>query len=609
MTSDARGNPDLHTLNAVVEQIQHQQAAGAWASAIDLLAMHAVDLVDRLPTAELAALFAPFPRLQLAELPALWFVAGLIETRLHHVAAALAWLEKAAIYFTTQDVQPERAIWVNLELARLHYAHDEFAAVQQHIDVAVALMKRHPALPTAHEAFLNYMIASLCGDTGRVAEGMGFARRAAQQYHRQRNHAREFRAWLTVCSFANQLGVYQAALDALHRARICYESQRLESADFEALLNAETHLAWYRGRLEEALNTAQLWVRFTQGSGFHRQRLYAHWMMGNILRALGRYDQAFDYYELTRRIALEHAPNFVRWVDAQQSWLAVLQADYPAAEQLILCALDGADYGQTMSFLVSLGVIELSTGRQAAAEQHLREALAFYTQSQDRQATCAIAFHLAYIQIERGAHTVDIARSLRAELKWLEGEDNAYFPLWWHPPIVSRVAGFLWSTPEFRGLARRFFRQQYLGEAGVRALCELHRHAPTGQRAELAELLAVHGATAPETVETHGDAERVITAAVEQGLLTTEMVPALFRRLRTARHRDRDNPTITAIFLLHIQGVTAGDIALQLDISRSSVSHMLQAIYESLGVVRNRGSRIEQRHALHRAAQAEGLII
>ncbi|MFZ1768149.1 MAG: hypothetical protein WAU00_03065, partial [Caldilinea sp.] len=61
-------------------------------------------------------------------------------------------------------------------------------------------------------------------------------------------------------------------------------------------------------------------------------------------------------------------------------------------------------------------------------------------------------------------------------------------------------------------------------------------------------------------------------------------------------------------FLLHMQGVATGDIALRLDMSRSSVSHTLQIIYESLGVSREHGSRIDQRNALRAAAREQGLI-
>jgi tetratricopeptide (TPR) repeat protein len=605
MASDILDN----TPTNVISRIYHRQGAGEWAHAAEMLATHAIELFDRLTAAELAALFAPFPASLVEQLPDLWFVAGLVHTRLHDdVATAYAWLQKAATHYATQDLQIDRAAWAFLELARLDYARDEFARVQHFIDRAAALMKRDSAHAPAYTAFLDYMIASLCGDTGRVVEGFEYAQRAAHLYHLQHNPAREFRALLTVCSFAQQLGRYPAALDALSRAHLCYETGRLESASFEALLNAETHLAWYRGHLEAALAGAQTWVRFSQGGGFRRQRLYAHWIMGNILRALERYPQAQDYYAQARRIAAEHTSNFTRWIDAQESWLAVLQGDYTAAETLIHRALAVADEGQQMSFQVNLGVLELLTGRWEDAEPRLRASFAFYTRSQDRQATCALTFHLAYLQIERGTRTAAIVKLLRPELKWLESTDRAFFPLWWHPTIVGRVAALLLGTLEFHALGRRFFREGYLGAAGDEVLRQMYLHVPLVQRAEISELLAAHGIVAPTLADARAEAEQVIAAAIEQEQIEPAQLTSLMARLRTAQQRQRNNTTIVAVFLLHLQGLGTADIALRLNVTRSAVSHTLQIIYEVFGVSREVGCRLEQRAALQQTAREQGVI-
>lgn len=605
MASDSLGN----TLNIIISQIHQRQRAGEWDFAANLLAAHAVELLDRLTTAELATLFAPFPAPLVERLPDLWFVAGLVHARLHDdVAVANALLKQAAAYYTTQEIQPDRAAWVFLELARLEYAHDEFAQVQHYIDRAAHLMQQSDAYPPTYAAFLDYMIASLCGDTGRVAEGLAYAERAAHLYDLQHHPAREFRALLAICSFAQQLGRYPVALDALSRAHVCYETGHLESISFEALLNAETHLAWYRGYLEEALNRAQTWVRFSQGGGFRRQRLYAHWMMGNILRALGRYPQALDFYTQARRIAAEHTPNFIRWIDAQESWLAVIQGEYATAESLIQQALAPADEGQRMSFHVNLGVIELLTGRWEDAEQRLRASFAFYARSQDRQATCAITFHLAYLQIERGVRTGAIIKLLRPELKWLESGDNAFFPFWWHPTVVGRVAALLLGTPEYHALGRRFFREGYLGAAGNDVLRQVYLRVPPAQRAEISELLTSHGVTAPIQSEGGAEAEHVIAAAIEQGQIESTRLALLFQRLRTARQRNRDNSTIVAVFLLHLQGAATADIALRLNVSRSAISHTLQIIYEIFDISREEGNRLQQRMALQRAAREQGVI-
>lgn len=46
------------------------------------------------------------------------------------------------------------------------------------------------------------------GDTGRIAEGMIHARRAAHHYCLQQNHQREFRSLLTLFSLGHQAGDY-----------------------------------------------------------------------------------------------------------------------------------------------------------------------------------------------------------------------------------------------------------------------------------------------------------------------------------------------------------------------------------------------------------------
>jgi tetratricopeptide (TPR) repeat protein len=607
MTSEA---PD-ESSSSVIDQIRRHQENHEWEVAANLLADHAIELLDQLNAGQLTALIAPFPQRWIDHSPALWYAVGLVNARLQNVPSAIERLDQAVAHLFSENVHLDRLVWCFLELARLHYARDDFRLVGTYIDRAGALMQQSHPLTPLHEAFFHYMVGCLCADTGRVAEGRTYAQCSARQYRVLRKHASEFRAWLAVCSFSQQMGDYQVALNAVEQARACYEQGQLESAAYEALLNAETHLAWYRGHLVEALATAQMWVRFSRGGGFHRQRLYAHWMMGNVLRALERYEQAHHYYEQARQIAAEHTPNFIRWIDAQESWLALLQGDYVTAEVLIQRALAAADHGLTMSFQVNLAVIELFTGRWRQAEEHLRESLAFYQQSQDRQATCAISFYLASLQVERRVRPATVLRTLRPELRWLERCDNAYFPLWWHSEIVSRVAVLLLGAPEFHALARRFFRQPYLGDAGTRALQEMYPHARTAQQAEIAELQAARGELTPFDIPARDqlEANRVIAAAIDRSLTAPAMLPLLFQRLRGVRQRDHENPTIVAIFLLHTQGVSSGDIAQRLHRSRSLVSHTLQSIYETLGVSRTQGTRIEQRAALIRAARAEGLLL
>ncbi len=599
-------------LDPILRQIRDLQERGAWESAAHLFAEHAVTLIDRQPVATVAALYAPFPSHVVERLPTLWYLAGLVNAARNRAAEAMHWLTSAIEYYTRHQEHPERQAWIHLELARIEYRRDNFAEVQVHVDCAMQLASQIGTQSPALHAFLYYMIANLCADTGRVAEGVGYARTAAEEFRQQGSTLGEFRALLSMGSLARQMGDFRTEREAVVQARACYQSGHLEPYSFEALLGAETHLAWYRGDLDGALEQAQMWLALTQGGGYSRRRLYATLVLGNVLRALGRYDQALQAYQNARRIADEHNANFVRWIDAQESWVAALQGRLDEAAELAARALTPADHGQRMSFQVNLAVVDLLRNRWATAEGPLQESLAFYRRSNDQVATCAISFALAYAQIASKAQFSTILQTLQADLRWLAGCDNAYFPLWWHPLLVSRVALWLLTTTDYRPLGRRLFLQGKLGGDGLRTLQQAAYAGGGALSLEATDLLTILGQPPLHHLDGVEDVSvrTVIADAVAQGQLAASALPELLRQLRTAQEQERDNPTAVAIFLLHVQGVTSQEIGAKLACSRSTVSHTLQSIYESLGVARAAGTtRTEQRAALRRAAQARGLLV
>ncbi len=598
------------SFDPILQQIRTLQERGEWQAAAHLFAEHASGLIDRLPVATVAAIFAPFPSSVVEQLPTLWYLAGLVSASLNQAAEATRWLSRSGDYYARHRQHPERQAWIHLELARIAYRRDDFARVQEHVDRAMQLTAQIGPASSTLQAFLYYMIANLCADTGRVAEGIGYAQASAQEFRRHGSTLGEFRALLTVASLARQTGDFRIERDAVVQARACYQTGRLEPYSFESLLGAETHLDWYRGELAGALEKAQTWLNIAQGSGYSRRRLYATLVLGNVLRALGRYDQALQVYQAARRIATESNPNFTRWIDAQESWVAALQGRLDHAATLAGRALTPADYGQRMSFQVNLAVVHLLNGRWSDAEDLLRESLDFYRRSQDRVATCAISFYLAYAQIATKARTPVILELLQPDLRWLDGCDNAYFPLWWHPALVSRVTLWLLATTDYRALGRRLFLQGRLGADGLRMLQGAACAGDGALSAEATDLLTILGEPPLHHLNDveDGSARSIIAAAVVDGQIVASALPNLFRQLRTAQERERDNPTVVAIFLLHAQGAPSQEIATVLNCSASTVSHSLQGIYESLGVDRNSGTRAEQRAALRRAAQARGLL-
>ncbi|MBK8797453.1 MAG: hypothetical protein IPM07_14365 [Anaerolineales bacterium] len=168
MASDALEDSSF---DAMLAQIHRQQATGEWEIAARPVWRRAVDLLDRLTTAELAALFAPFPK-------------PLIHGA--HRPCGLWQASRKAHGF----MQPDRGIYVagksaqprHLDLSRTGAA----SLLARRIRPRTTLCRcgggadeTKRRARTGARLLSTMPIASLFGDTGRVAEGMGYARRGA----------------------------------------------------------------------------------------------------------------------------------------------------------------------------------------------------------------------------------------------------------------------------------------------------------------------------------------------------------------------------------------------------------------------------------------------
>jgi len=85
-------------------------------------------------------------------------------------------------------------------------------------------------------------------------------------------------------------------------------------------------------------------------------------------------------------------------------------------------------------------------------------------------------------------------------------------------------------------------------------------------------------------------------------------LPALCQMLTTAERRNRPNPTLIAVFGLHIHGASRKQIADQLGISEAAVRNYITLIYKIFGLTydpKYRGARLKMLRELARQA---GLI-
>ena len=340
------------------------------------------------------------------------------------------------------------------------------------------------------------------------------------------------------------------------------------------------------------------------------QRLHFQFALGKACEDQGDYAEAQQRYGVVRVLATQLQPKFIWEVDAHEAWLAVLQGRLDAAATRVACALSAATPEQPMYLQVTLAVIQLLEGQLAAAQDRLQASLAYYQRSQERTATCAIAFLLAWIHLQLNPSTRALPKELRSELDWLAGRPRAYFPHWWHPALISQVALWLLRGAEHRAIGQRLFREGFLGTEGVKALLAAAAKRDFRLRDEAVNLLAQLGAVDLHLAEIFRNdlARQVVAGAIQSGQVRAAMVPDLLFELRTAQSHNRNNEIAVAIFLLHLQKRPTHEIAALLDRSYSTVSHTLRGLYEHLGVSETGGRRPNRRDKLYQVARETGLL-
>lgn len=599
----------LPSIQASIQQVGRYQDAGDWGAAVDLLAEQLPVLCESLPHSTLATLLAPFPSSFLESSPSAWLVAGIVQATIGDDASAVAWLLRIESSVPPL-AHPEHAAWVWLELARISCRHTAYQDVQSYLSRADALLAQTTPRLFHLLPFASYLRACLYAGTGRVVEGIPLAQAAASRFRELGYVRREFDCWLALVSLTRQLGDELAVAESLNGVHSCFGSGVLGPSEYVSILNAETQCAWYGGDLAGALAKAQSWVTLTQSNDYLHQRVHAQLAMGNLQRARGDYAEAQQRYGVVRVLATQLQPKFIWEVDAHEAWLAVLQGRLDAAATRVACALSAATPEQPMYLQVTLAVIQLLEGQLAAAQDRLQASLAYYQRSQERTATCAIAFLLAWIHLQLNPSTRALPKELRSELDWLAGRPRAYFPHWWHPALISQVALWLLGRAEHRAIGQRLFREGFLGTEGVKALLAAAAKRDFRLRDEAVNLLAQLGAVDLHLAEIFRNdlARQVVAGAIQSGQVRAAMVPDLLFELRTAQSHNRNNEIAVAIFLLHLQKRPTHEIAALLDRSYSTVSHTLRGLYEHLGVSETGGRRPNRRDKLYQVAREKGLL-
>ena len=588
-----------------VQQVRQYQINGNWTAAVELMVEQLPILCEHLPYITLATLLAPLPTSFVDSSPTVWLATGIIQATIDDETNALTWLSRLD---ASTLPHAELVAWAYLERARISCQYGAYTDTQTYLEQADTLLAQTPSshlLP-----FSSYLRACLYAHTGRLADGVPLVQSAATRFRELDFVRKEFNCWLLLSSLNRQLGNDQAVAESLHNAHSCFRSGTLDPSAYESILNAETQHAWYCGDLTGALEKAKTWVTFTQSNIYTRQHLHAHLVLGNLQRACGNYAQAHQNYDRARTLSTQLYPQFTCWIDVNAAWLAILQGQLDSAIRLVTGSLPTTSPEQQMSFQVTLAVIWLLKGQHTAAEDLLQAALAFYQHSQDRTATCAIAFLLAWSYLHTHPTSRTLPELLRSELAWLANRNRVYFPHWWHPALISQVAVRLLGVKEHKTMGQRLFLENFLGADGIHALQAAAANNYLHQSDEAVNLLVKLGAIDSYLTKFFHNTltRRVVTDALQNGQITAAMVPSLLDRLRTAHRHKRNNELAVAIFLLHLQKRSTHEIATLLERSPSSVTHTLQGIYEHLGKTRRHNRQTTRLAEIYQAAKEQGLV-
>lgn len=609
-------NPPPHTFSSSMElQLVHDRvcgwlATGALDQAVQLLFSQIEALLEQNDWQSVHALLPLYPVSAFEENMDLRYVEGLIYAKAGLLSEATNLLERARFSYTVQHSYNKTAR-CSLELARLCLSRENFRTAYYHLHEEVEpLIEQGVVDDPALRARFFLRMAELCPDVGRLRATVDYAQQALAAYKTVNDSTGQFYALVRLASSALALGEYAEAASRLDMATACHTAAQLGGNARARLLNLSIHLAWYQGRLPEALASTHAYLKLVDQERLNNFQVYARMLLGNLQRSVGQFALAEQWYAETRQlIATLNYPLYLPWIDAQTAWLRVLEGRLGEARTLIHSSLKTSDLGQAMSFQVVLALINLLDGQEVVAERLLDESLTFYTTSGDSLSCCAIQMYLAVVKLKRDEHTT-VQDYLHKVLGWLAQQRLDGFPHWWHPELVSQACAYALVTDIFPDVAERIFINR-LGKNGSGALRALLYSDNAMARLRAGKLLTLlDGCAFTELTEldsTHS--KRVIEELLHTGQLRAEGFVALKQLLMTARQRQSANPTLLAAFGLYVNGYTRMEIAKLLGCSVANVRNYINLIYH-IFEIDNEGfaSRQDRQQRLAEMAREHGFI-
>ena len=584
-------NLEAHDYGTVEESLLEASLAWSESSLSQLL-----PILRRLPPERLAAS------------PRLLTLQGKAQMAAGEQEAAAISLEQARLR-ALAGAEWAEALNATIQLVRLHHMREDLGLARVYTQLADELLHKTRLDDRGLKADTLLRVAALAPDSGLYAQGEAMAFRALSLYEASGNLAGACDALLTLFSFHNQTGRYQASASYLQRAIQLQRVVSLGPAQQVAILNKDAHWHWYQGLLAQGMVLAQRAVIVADQTDQRKQRVYNRLVAGNLARALGDYGAAQRWYDETEQLTRQlDFTLFLCWIDVHRAWLAILQGQYTGARRLLQQVLQTQDHGQAMSFSVFLAVLHHLTGRLDDAVQLLMQALAFFEQSADPLSVCTIRWHLAANYIDLG-QLPQASAALADALAWMAQRRIEYLPHWWHPQIMALLCAYALAQGIFPTLAEQIL-VRHLRDEGRTAVQPLLQHTDSVVRRRALDVLNQNAVDPFGSLGSTLDpiVRDVLEREVAAGFLLMQKLPELAMLLRTAEERNATNPTLIAVFSLYVRGVTRPVIAESLGLSEASVRNYISHLYKLFQLSYDPAQRAMRRQQLHALACQAGFV-
>ena len=543
--------------------------------------------------------------------PDYFYVQGHAHWSQHQLEAAKNAFEKARLHYRLSHHDLARAALCCLEIADISHSRGDYLVAQHCIDEADALLAQATDQSAHISARLDLMRGVLAVDHGQPAAGMAHAQRAAAAFQQLGDIPTEFLAHIRIVDAARAIGDFREAASRVTLARLRYQTGAVPAIYYARILNAELHIAWYRGDLCIAREQGETLLRYAAEQELPHQQLYARLLLGNIERGLGDYVAAERWYRATEQRAEELAHTAFRsWLALHRAWLCLLRDERRQAQAQVDTLLGQSDVGQWVGSNVIHAMLSALAGDDAVAEQIFASSLHYYAERGEALVVCALRCHLAYLFL-RSAREEQARHELGQALGWLAEHDADYFPHWWYPPWLAELcANALQHLPQFTPTVRRMCVRHLQGAAVAPLTAVAHKGSAQVQ-------LRVRGVLDELQRSAYSELNFVkeplirdaLIGLLAEGKLKGSGLARLFGFLTTAERTRQPNPTLVAVFGYYVHGAPIDEIMRRLHCGRQLVNYYINQTYSIFQITREevRGNHA-RRARLRERASDEGFI-